>query len=143
MYSEYNPLTYVLTTTKLDATGHQWIAKLAKFNFTINYCLRKSNVIVNALSRIPWDQNIEVHTIGAIFKATVDGTEILMAVLICHKRVISFLILELSPSSMAAMECVWAQKPDTVLSQVTTLIEDGKLRTMKVSEEMSQEVKQY
>ena len=32
-YSGNNPLTYVLTTDKLDATGHRWIAKLAKFNF--------------------------------------------------------------------------------------------------------------
>ena len=32
-YSDSNPLTYVLTTTKLDILGHRWIAKLAKFNF--------------------------------------------------------------------------------------------------------------
>ena len=36
-YSDNNPLTYVLTTTELDATGHKWIAKLAKFNFTVYY----------------------------------------------------------------------------------------------------------
>ena len=34
-FSDNNPLTYVLTAAKSDATGHRWIAKLAKFNFTI------------------------------------------------------------------------------------------------------------
>ena len=44
---------------------------------------------------------------------------------------------------MTAMEWVQAQKADSVISQVTTWIENGKLSTMKISEEMSQEVKQY
>ena len=34
-YPDNNPLTYVLTTTKQDAMGHRWIAKLAIFNFTV------------------------------------------------------------------------------------------------------------
>ena len=28
-----NPLTYIMTTPNLDATGHQWVGALAKFNF--------------------------------------------------------------------------------------------------------------
>jgi hypothetical protein len=32
-----NPMTYVLTTAKLDATGHRWLAALAAFNFNILY----------------------------------------------------------------------------------------------------------
>ena len=59
-YSDNNPLTYILTTTKLDATEHRWISKLAKFNFMIYYYLGKFNVEVDALSRIPWDQNIRL-----------------------------------------------------------------------------------
>ena len=58
LYSNNNSLTYVFTNAKWDATGHRWIAKLAKFNFTIYYCLGKSNVEADVLSRIPWDQNI-------------------------------------------------------------------------------------
>ena len=95
------------------------------------------------LSRIPWDQNIEADAIRDIFKVAVEGPEALMEVYTCHKRAISSLILESPPTWMTAMEWVWAQKADPVISQVTTWIEDGKLSTMKVSEEMSQEVKQY
>ena len=69
LYSNNNPLTYVQTTTKLDATGHRWIAKLAKFNFMIYYHSGKSNIEVDALSRIPWDQNIRAEAVKAIFKA--------------------------------------------------------------------------
>ena len=39
VYSENIPLTYVLTVAKLDATGHQWVTKLAKFNSVIHYTL--------------------------------------------------------------------------------------------------------
>ena len=28
-----NPLTYILTTAKLDATGQRWVASLANYNF--------------------------------------------------------------------------------------------------------------
>ena len=74
-YSGNKHLNYVLTMAKLDATGHQWIVKLVKFNFTIYYCSEKSNVNADVLSRIPWNQNIEADTVRAILKATVDGPD--------------------------------------------------------------------
>jgi hypothetical protein len=36
-------MTYVLTTAKLDATGHRWLAALAAFNFNIPYRPGKKN----------------------------------------------------------------------------------------------------
>lgn len=35
VYTDNSPLTYVLTTPKLNATTHRWVAELADFNFTI------------------------------------------------------------------------------------------------------------
>ena len=35
--TDNNPLTYIITTPNLDATGHQWVAALAKFNFQLEY----------------------------------------------------------------------------------------------------------
>ena len=32
--TDNNPLTYVLTTAKLDATGHRWLAVLSNYNFS-------------------------------------------------------------------------------------------------------------
>ena len=55
VYTDNNPLTYVLTTAKLDATGQRWIANLANYNFKIFYRSGRSNIDADALSRIPWD----------------------------------------------------------------------------------------
>ena len=35
--TDNNPLTYIMTTPNLDATGHQWIGALVKFNFQLEY----------------------------------------------------------------------------------------------------------
>ena len=37
IYTDYNPLTYILTTAKLDATGQRWAASLANYKFKIFY----------------------------------------------------------------------------------------------------------
>ena len=55
VHTDNNPLTYVLTTAKLDATGQRWIASLTNYNFTIQYRSGKQNIDADALSRIPWD----------------------------------------------------------------------------------------
>ena len=44
VYTDNNPLTYVITTAKFDAMGNRWIAGLANYNFHIHYKCRKSNV---------------------------------------------------------------------------------------------------
>jgi hypothetical protein len=41
--TDNNPMTYALTTAKLDATGHRWLAALAAFNFNIQYRPGKKN----------------------------------------------------------------------------------------------------
>ena len=53
VYTDNNPLTCVLTTAKLDATGQQWVASLANYNFRIFYKSGKLNVEADALSCIP------------------------------------------------------------------------------------------
>jgi hypothetical protein len=55
--TDNNPLTYVLTTAKLDAAGHRWIAQLANYNFSLEYKSGKTNKDADALSRIPWNRD--------------------------------------------------------------------------------------
>uniref|UniRef100_A0A8C5PEK4 Gypsy retrotransposon integrase-like protein 1 n=1 Tax=Leptobrachium leishanense TaxID=445787 RepID=A0A8C5PEK4_9ANUR len=57
VYTDNNPLTYILTTAKLNATGHRWVAQLADFNFTIRYRPGKSNADADGLSRMPLEIN--------------------------------------------------------------------------------------
>ena len=49
--TDNNPLTYVLTTAKLDATGQRWIASLSGYNFSIKYISGKKNADADGLSR--------------------------------------------------------------------------------------------
>ena len=37
VYTDNNPLTYMLTTAKLDAASHCWVASLANYNFQLYY----------------------------------------------------------------------------------------------------------
>lgn len=52
-YSDNNPVTYVLSTAKLNATGHRWVSELANFNITLKYRPGKSNTDADFLSRTP------------------------------------------------------------------------------------------
>ena len=61
VYTDNNPLTYILTTAKLDATGQRWVASLANYNFKIFYRSGKLNVEADALSRIPWENTQVDH----------------------------------------------------------------------------------
>ena len=51
--TDNNPLTYVLTTAKLDATGHRWLAALSSYNFSLVYRAGRINNDADALSRLP------------------------------------------------------------------------------------------
>ena len=52
MQTDNNPLTYMLTTLNLDATGHRWISALAGFNFRLEYLCSADNRVANVLSRM-------------------------------------------------------------------------------------------
>lgn len=52
--TDSNPLTYVLTTAKLDATGHRWLAALSAYSFKLLYRAGKQNCDADALSRRPY-----------------------------------------------------------------------------------------
>lgn len=51
--TDNNPLTYILSTAQLDATGHRWVAALAAFNFDLQYRPGKNNADADGLSRLP------------------------------------------------------------------------------------------
>ena len=57
VYTDNNPLTYVFTTAKLNATGLRWVAELSDYNFTIKYHPGKSNVDADYLSCRPAEIN--------------------------------------------------------------------------------------
>ena len=68
VYTDNNPLTYILTTAKLDATGQRWVASLANYNFKIFCKSRKLNVQEDVLSCIPWENTQVEHMEPLIVK---------------------------------------------------------------------------
>ena len=54
VYTDKNPLTYILISSKLGAVGQHWVAALANYNFQLYYKTGKSNVKADDLSQIPW-----------------------------------------------------------------------------------------
>ena len=72
VYTNNNPLKYILTTAKLDAVGQCWVAALANYNFQLYYKTGKSNIEADALSQIPWQKaksdylDLDLLTVKAI-----------------------------------------------------------------------------
>ncbi|XP_073711543.1 uncharacterized protein [Misgurnus anguillicaudatus] len=72
--TDNNPLTYILTTAKLNATGHRWLSALATYHFTLQYRPGSSNIDADALSRNPlpttedgW-QSVPTESVQALCK---------------------------------------------------------------------------
>ncbi|RXN20532.1 Retrovirus-related Pol poly from transposon [Labeo rohita] len=59
VYTDNNPLTYVMSTAKLmvklNAVGHRWVGELSDYNFDIKYRPGKENIDADTLSRCPLD----------------------------------------------------------------------------------------
>ena len=53
MFTDNNPLSYVLTTAQLHASGHRWLAALSAYNFDLKYRPGNTNADADALSRLP------------------------------------------------------------------------------------------
>ncbi len=55
--TDNNPLTYIMTTARLDATGQRWVAALSSYDFKIQYIAGKKNIDADGLSRRPHEEN--------------------------------------------------------------------------------------
>lgn len=64
VYTDNNPLTYVLSTARLNAAGHRWVGEPADFHFDIKYRLGKMNTDADTLSRYPvnFPDDMKEHT---------------------------------------------------------------------------------
>ena len=50
--TDNNPLTYIFTSTHLDAAGQRWVAQLTGYNFSLEYQKGKDNTVADFLSRM-------------------------------------------------------------------------------------------
>lgn len=54
--TDSNPLTYILTSAKLDATSYRWLSSLSTFTFRIQYRAGSRNQDADGLSRRPQEE---------------------------------------------------------------------------------------
>ncbi len=57
--TDNNPLKYVMTSSKLDATGQRWVSQLSTFDFDIQYRRGQDNSNADALSRMSNQKVVE------------------------------------------------------------------------------------
>lgn len=79
IFTDNNPLTYVLSTAKLNAVGHRWVGQLADFHFDIKYRPGKANIDADVLSRCPLDiealmkvcsEELSAEAVGAVWEGS-------------------------------------------------------------------------
>ena len=61
VFTDHNPLSYILTSAKLDATGHRWLSELSAFDFSIFYKPGSTNSDADGLSRRPHPEQEEAE----------------------------------------------------------------------------------
>lgn len=66
VWTDNNPLKYILTKPRLDACEQRWVAKLAPFDFDIQYILGPKNVVADVLSREPFVRSKVLHRLTRI-----------------------------------------------------------------------------
>lgn len=49
-----NPVTHILTSAKLEATGQRWVSAFSEFNFDIVFMPGRKNVDADIMSRYPF-----------------------------------------------------------------------------------------
>ena len=152
VFTDNNPLTYVLTSAKLDACGQRWVAKLANYNFSIKYRCGVSNTEADALSRIKWPEAIsekldidngcmDTHVINAILTGAVSKSSLIESVS-CSTDVIPT-ELDKSTSKLSNINWMKEQRLDPNLSVIIRLIESEQLFKRKLQGKDSTELKSF
>ena len=135
-FTDNNPLTYVLTTAKLDATGRRWVAALSNYTFSILYKPGKANIDADALPRIKWPEAVKltspsVHTVCEGVQAPHGKIETL-----CHgTQAVGVLNQDNMPPGMTPLEWNQAQTKDPTLCQIIEPIQHrtiGKLKLKRI-----------
>ena len=74
--TDNKPLTYVLSSAKLDATSHCWLAAISTYNFSLKYRLGKTNIDADFLSRNPPEEHIVFNDcVQALFHSVLSSPE--------------------------------------------------------------------
>ena len=117
VFTDNNPLTYILTTAKLDTTGHRWVAALSNYTFSIAYKPGKNNKDADALSRLKWLEAVDISSQSV--HAVSDGVQEPHGKIetLCHGgQAVGVLSQDNMPCGMTPLEWSQAQAKDYIQS---------------------------
>ena len=138
VYTDNNPLTYVLTSAKLDAMGQRWIASLANYDFKIFYWSGHLNVDADSLSRIPWDmeQTYDTPLDTVLVKSAIMQSRVSIKIPMFSNAFITVNELIIH-SDLQLSKSQWRQEQrnDFSLKQLIELYESGKLSNYDTTKE--------
>lgn len=58
MWTDNDPLTYIMTKPKLNACEQRWVAKLAPYTFSLRHIAGTKDVVADDLSRDPFAKTV-------------------------------------------------------------------------------------
>lgn len=68
VWTDNNPLTYIMTKPKLDACEQRWVAKLAPYTFDLKHIPGTKNTVADALSRDPFARSVSQRLIAESYE---------------------------------------------------------------------------
>ena len=153
VYTDNNPLTYVLTTAKLEAASHCWVASLANYNFRLHYWAGKTNINADALSRVSWPEcmpdnsgtslKVTATAVRAIQEAALDKPAYPIEAYSYDLHVIGAIQDSQQVAQMTLGDWQQAQEVDPVLGIIIKRLREGMLEQDWSKKTDSPELSQY
>ena len=149
MYTDNNPLTYILTSAKLNATSLRWVGELADLRFQVKYRPGKSNSDADTLARMPL--NIEDYMATCSERSSLEVVQATICAVQFQSRG-DFPWLTALTNSITALDddnitttdqqidLKQAQELDPVISKVMHFIQSGKRPSVRESKAESRDV---
>ena len=144
MFTDNNPLTYILTTAKLDATGYRWFAALPNYTFSITYKPGKNNKDADAWSRIKWPEAVDISSQSV--HAVCEGVQASHGKIktLCHgTQAVGVLSQDNMPPGMTPLEWSQAQAKDSAICQTAEAIQHKTLGKLKIKKDMPLDLKAF
>lgn len=153
VYTDNNPLTYILSTARLNAVGQRWVGELADFHFDIRYRPGKANVDADTLSRQPLKlievmgehtETLSPETVSAVWqgsKAVADSDVPWVAALELNIPGEDVICTEGSISTVTPENIKAAQRDDPAICEIIMLKEQGWTPNEKDKNNMKKETR--
>ena len=129
--TDNNPLTYVLTTAKLDATGHRWLADISTYDFDIKYKPGVNNTDADALSRLPRrEAHLTAESVSALCQGLTATTSLVEVLSMSQQALDSFSLMDSFPRD-DRINWTKEQLEDKVIAEVYAAVKSKERPTEK------------